>query len=329
MPKEQTHWILAEKAAQRLPNGSLKTIINKCPNLYYIGAVIPDTPMYALHKTGQYGELAETLHGKSGENTFAPLANLAAEYEGRWTDAMWAFLLGAMAHILADAVYHPWVEYFTGSSTDVPEDKRLLSLARHRALESYLDLYHMRSFPGYKRKYFFSLLRKKEIQADAFDAMLNTLYFNSNPHDPGIRKALNAHGAIQWMFMQKGLAKIAFNVNALMKKRGSAWVTLFYPDLEPPNPKYFGRGINYRHTVTGREKQGAVKDLEMKAVSYIAGMFELIEKYMEKGSVLDFLFRIKGPSLETGLVGAPSSAIVHYDLDVSLDEILGEKRIRT
>ncbi|MBI9076605.1 MAG: zinc dependent phospholipase C family protein [Desulfatibacillum sp.] len=327
MPKEQTHWILASQACRRLENGRVRRMISQNPNLYLLGAVIPDTPMYALERAAEYDELAHHLHGKSGENTFAPLAGLVESYEGRWSDGMWAFVLGTLSHILADAVFHPWVEYYTGSSTEVPDDLKLLSLTRHRELESYLDLYYMRKSGDLRPKSFLSKLRAKEMDAAAFDHMVSTLYFqHKSTQKNGVRKALYAHGAIQWLFTQKTLARLAYYINGALDRKGDAWVSLFYPHAEPRNPAYFQDGITYRHTVTGRPKQGAVEDLTEKAGRVTARMFQLVEKHLDQGTVLDFFQRIKGPSLETGLVGVPTTAILHYDLDMDLDRVLGVTR---
>lgn len=329
MPKEQTHWILAKKAASRLEKGPIRQIIVKNPNLYYLGAVILDTPMYALHDAKKYNVLAQHLHGRWGENTFTPLTKLLKAYKGKWSDGLWALVLGAMSHILADAVYHPWIEYYTGSSTDVPENMYKLSLSRHRELETYLDLYHIRTFPEFKPKSFSGLLRKKEMGSRQFDNMINTLYFNGKDGpDPKIRKLFFAHAALQWCFMQKTLAKIAFLANRGLKLNADQWTTLFYPDQEPENPRYFEPEITYLHTVSGKPKQTTVRNLENKAVRITTRMFELIENHLQKNSAMEFFSRIKGPSLETGLVGVPSSAIVHYNLDISLDKILGVERIQ-
>ena len=54
MPKEITHWILAEKAYRTLETKSgLKAIIKQYKNLYLAGAVIMDTPFYLLYGNGR------------------------------------------------------------------------------------------------------------------------------------------------------------------------------------------------------------------------------------------------------------------------------------
>ncbi|SHI94621.1 Zinc dependent phospholipase C [Desulfatibacillum alkenivorans DSM 16219] len=324
MPKEQTHWILAREAFRRLKDGEARRMIAQNPNLYLLGAVIPDTPMYALENTEEFDLLAHFLHGKDGENTFAPLTGLVKAYQDKWSDGMWAFVMGTFSHILADAVYHPWVEYYSGSSTEVPDEWKDLSLTRHRELESYLDLFHLR-MNGIKERpiSFFSLLKGKEMGAAAFDDMVSALYFpGAAKANNGVRKALYAHGAIQWIFMQKSLARLSWFINRSTEGKGDKFLTLFYPYKEPRRPDYFQAGLKYRHTVTGRPKQGTVEELAAKAAKVMARMFELVEKHLEQGTVLDFFQRIKGPSLETGLVGVPVTAIAHYDLFVDMDRVL-------
>ncbi len=327
MPKEQTHWILATQAAQSLERGPIKDIIEKHPNLYLLGAVSPDTPMYALHDMAQFAALAQQLHGRYGENTFKPLTHVLEYYQDAWSPGLWAFVLGTLSHIMADAVYHPWVEYYTGSSGDVPESDRHLSLSRHRELESYIDLYHMNATSDFKPYSFMSLWRHKEMPSREFLDMVQILYFNSNGRKD-LGRVFRSHGFLQWCFMQKSLARATCFINELIGRKGDAWVTLFYPYSEPKPPAYFQQGLTYRHTVTGRAKSGTLDELAAKAIRVTARLFQIVEKHREQGTALDFFRRIKGPSLETGLVGVPTTAIVHYDLETSLDEILGQERVQ-
>lgn len=55
MPKEYTHWVLAEKIFLELPGSQIKHLIEQNKNLYYLGAVIPDTPLYTCRKPYKEG----------------------------------------------------------------------------------------------------------------------------------------------------------------------------------------------------------------------------------------------------------------------------------
>lgn len=110
MPRELTHWLIAEEAADRLADGPLSAAISCNRDAYLLGAVAPDSAFYALlgrqHEVLQ--RIAAAVHGADGHDSLRWVPTHA-------TEAGWAFVAGACTHLATDAVFHPFVYYFSGS----------------------------------------------------------------------------------------------------------------------------------------------------------------------------------------------------------------------
>jgi len=148
MPKEITHWLIAERAAALLEGSALGDAAAANPNCLALGAVCQDI-LYYLPPTRRYGAylgLANTLHGNGGEDSFEILRVIAQTAPSDSERGAWiAFLLGAASHIWADFVFHPPVVYLTGDYH--ASDSRKCSAVRqaHRRYETLVDLFFFRN----------------------------------------------------------------------------------------------------------------------------------------------------------------------------------------
>lgn len=151
MPKEITHWIIAERVAKKLQGTVYEQAINKYPNIYKLGAVYHDlfyylTPQkYPKHQAIAQGLASVTnkLHGISGEDTFAVLRCVAWQIQRQAENQhLIAFWLGLLTHIIADQIFHPLVYYYTGEyypDTDIKT--RIRHQRHHLKFEALLDFY--------------------------------------------------------------------------------------------------------------------------------------------------------------------------------------------
>ncbi len=158
MPKEITHWLLAERVAKCITNTSPDAALSHavlhdahCRRMLFLGAILHDAPYYTLSSpfSTQRREailLANRLHAASEaenngqhDDSFdilrAGISALAvcAPHE---ILAFQAFLLGMCTHICADCRFHPRIYYASGNLWQSPDE----AWSRHRALESALDL---------------------------------------------------------------------------------------------------------------------------------------------------------------------------------------------
>lgn len=146
MPREIVHWLVLERAKEALPargaSATAKTL-NEFPAAAYLGAVAHDAPYYyRLGADASFNHVAESLHGRFGQDTFDPLRAMAADISMRPDNEraeLWAFLLGMVSHYAADVIFHPMIFYFTGDYYDPDTKARKAARARHRLLEVYLD----------------------------------------------------------------------------------------------------------------------------------------------------------------------------------------------
>ena len=137
MPKEHCHWHLARRIADRLEPGPLADAVLAYGEFFLAGAVSHDSGYYAWGDVGAK-KAADRLHGSGGFDTFAPLRSLAAHRDELGAPAF-AFGLGALSHIAADATFHPLVFSWTGDA-DAPDPAlRRGWQYRHLACETALD----------------------------------------------------------------------------------------------------------------------------------------------------------------------------------------------
>ncbi|MFP4476187.1 MAG: zinc dependent phospholipase C family protein [Desulfatibacillaceae bacterium] len=327
MPKEITHWVLAERVAEKLPPGFAQSTIRKHFHLYLLGSVALDTPFYTL--VGRYTEtfttLAERLHSRWGEDSFEPVRDVLEHYGNQVSDAAWAFLFGLLTHIMADAVHHPVVMYYSGCPHDMPPGLKTSSLCRHRILEGYLDLYHLKQRPHAAKWTFLSLLRRKEIGSVDFYRLMSVLYFGRpGVYFPHVRMAFASHALFHRIFQKRHLFPLIRHGNRVM---GGKWwhvEALFNPN----GKKEIARGlysapIPYRHPVTGRRDEKTMEQLARRSVASSLSLILQVERGLEAGDVADYFASVRGPSPENGLVGVPTREMAYHDLETNLSEIMG------
>jgi hypothetical protein len=139
-------------------------LFEKHPELLYFGSVSPDIFFYDIklpwefrvkHRGLIWGEL---IHGTQGENSLAHIFEMfailaAPELQAALTGgralnheergALTLFVLGYLTHVALDTVMHPIVYYYAGNYYAPDRGEKLRAEARHRAIETVLDLYNL------------------------------------------------------------------------------------------------------------------------------------------------------------------------------------------
>ena len=119
MPKELTHWMLAERVLATLPvGGRVQGSIARHRSAYLGGAVLPDTLAHIFrgpyHPTAR--GLSQRFHDSTG-NSYAPLIRAERQLSEGMTEALFACFLGVISHIEADIALHPFVYARASGST--------------------------------------------------------------------------------------------------------------------------------------------------------------------------------------------------------------------
>jgi hypothetical protein len=293
MPKELTHWILADRVLAQLRDSSrIRDIISAHRNIYLAGAVLPDTLLH-LHK-GPHARtalaLAHQFHD-SGDNSFAPLIHAERLEAGRLSDPLLACLLGVISHMEADIVFHPFVYAHTGPA----------NIGSHYRLETDIDIWllHQGFLPPTR-------LMKDLITPSSRDVLIKgcSLLFDPDHQlsDQAIELALTLHCRIQAIYDCTFWKLAARVLSILFGPPYTQRSQLFYP-LFIPQKRVMGliKDGNWRHPVTGVEQCEYLDELAETAVQRTIERFEQIEF---KGSLTDALTNDPGENLLTGIHGA-------------------------
>ena len=200
MPKEITHCILAERAVHSMAASSsprkqatgaeIYFLYEKHPELLYFGSVAPDIFFYDIklpweigvkHRGLAWGEL---IHGTHGEDSLAHIFEIfkilkdpeaQAIVRGRsFSDGekqgILLFALGYLTHVALDTIMHPIVYYFAGDYYARDRSEKLRAEARHRAIETILDLYNLESIGSDLGRY--KAMRKMALPREWRDLVL-------------------------------------------------------------------------------------------------------------------------------------------------------------
>ena len=289
MPKELTHWLLAERSLVGLEATSrLSVLIHENRALYLAGAVLPDTLMHLFR--GQHGPKALALASRfhdSGGNSYAPLIRIEEAYGTEGLPAgLQACLLGVLSHMQADIVFHPFVFAHSGMN-----DK-----GRHYWVETAIDCHFSRQGAVFPAKRLDALMTPA-VRSELVTA--GALLFDPEGSLPrqALERALELHCRIQAMCDSSFWKLVAHLLACLPVPLFRHARQLFYPLVRSGQDPVELFGI-WRHPVTGEERTEMPDDLAKEAVKRTVALFERIDV---QGGLKDALGVPPGENLLTGL----------------------------
>lgn len=298
MPKELTHWLLADTACAGLPPGSrLRGIIEAHQPIYHGGAVLPDTLLHLFRgpHAAQALALAHSFHDSTG-NSFAPLIRAEEAFPDGLPPTLLACLLGVITHIETDIVFHPLVYALTGSA----------GIGRHYQIETDIDGYflHNGTLPAHRRL-------STMMSADTQETLVNacSLLFDPDgilPHS-ALKHALSSHCRFQAMY-DNTFWKLAVRFLAtIIGSPFSEQRHLFYPVSYSSAENCCGSSRQeWRHPATGKLFCSSLDELANEVIQRTIALFNLIE---EKGSLAAALRLSPGENLLTGLHGVKRNTL--------------------
>lgn len=319
MPKERTHWILADKILDSPGCPELKKIISSNRNLYYVGAVAPDIPLYYLwgREKERIRKAFEKTHGKNGGNTLSFLAEFVRNYGNALPPSSWAFLSGIVCHVMADSQFHPMVIYFCGTSQNANEAERRISSARHNTFETYLDLHYSSKKDLLNEGLLINSLKNIEIpESLLLDIVRFYLVGMEEFPEDVIRRAIYLHAKIQEAFSSSLAGKIITFLDLIPVLDLKDFRALFYPDREITSVPFFQKPISYRHPVTGEYRNERVEDIESRVKEEALKIFRVIEEFLtgRQTRAIGPLESLVGPRLDTGLPRKSNHAMKYFDI---------------
>ncbi|MDA8412531.1 MAG: zinc dependent phospholipase C family protein [Desulfobacteraceae bacterium] len=292
MPKELTHWILAERALAGLgSNSRLRGLIRNHLDCYLGGAVLPDTLLHLFRgpRATRALALATGFHDTAG-NSFAPLIRAEQHLAGEIPEATLACLLGVITHMQADIVFHPFVYALAGNG----------GIGRHYRIETDIDVLLLR---GGARP---AVRHLAELMSPATrSVLLDTcaLLFDPDGHlsRQELERALKLHCRFQGLY-DRTSCKLAVRLAALLAGAPlREQQHLFYPLAGLRKNSYISGAMEWRHPFSGEQRQTSVDQLADSAVRRITTLFKRLEAL---GSLTDTLSESPGENLLTGMYGA-------------------------
>lgn len=291
MPKELTHWILAERAYDGLDSGSpLKGVIATHHDLYLAGAVLPDTLMHLFH--GRHASTALSLANRfhdTAANSYTPFIRAEERFAGGFPSSLLACLLGVLAHMQGDIVFHPYVYALTG----------VTDMGRHYRLETAIDVYFMRRGVIPPTRHLRDLMTPR-TREDLVSAC--SLIFDPNDELPRkiMGHALDLHCRFQNLYdriLWKLAARILGNLPGSPVRDKQH---LFYPLDISRDDELIIRQREWQHPITGEHHDSSVAELADQVVRRTINLMERIERF---GSMATALSDPPGENLLTGIFG--------------------------
>jgi hypothetical protein len=325
MPKEITHWTLAETAFNRFEdNSELKRIIYSHKNLYHLGAVILDTPFYLIfgEKAASIRKDVNRIHDSS-VNSLECFGPVVDRYGPNLPEPVLALLFGIITHIYADATFHPLVCYFSGKLDLNNPEKNRRAQSRHHLLETHIDLYYAGKGPFSIKKKFIDLVNKIEIQREELIRLLVALY-DLKRIDGGawVEKAIRSHSLFQSLFANRAAAIFFKFINILPGIDINHLISNFYPVRFPAPNTLFQNPIPYREPVRGEFRSHSLQNLENQAVAQIVDVFQHIETAIRRKLGRDLFSGIHTPNLYTGIEGCRQDQMRYFDDEQDLMQMM-------
>lgn len=267
MPKELTHWILAERALRALPHQSaVSRTISAHHEAFLSGAVLPDTLMHLFR--GPHAptalELANRFHDPPN-SSYRPLLRACARYPEGCPPPLFACLLGVVSHMQADIALHPYVFSRTGQG----------GMGEHYRLETLMDLEFLKRAPAPPVKRLSDLVNERthKVLVTAME-----LLFDAEGKLPrqALEQALQLHCRFQGMYDRLHWKVAVGLLGRILGAPYNRQRHLFYPiglkrnREEKPNP--------WRDPVSQEVREETVEQLGERAVQETAKLFMRIEE---------------------------------------------------
>ena len=308
MPKENIHWLVAQRAAARLTSGPFGPALCRCPAALRLGAISHDTLYYLTgdHPQGMK-DLPELLHGAHGEDTFALLRAQAAHLHARKDSPLpTAFFVGLASHIFADAVMHPFVYYHTGNYYDPDPERRTAAIRRHRTLECLMDMVALGSPEAARKTSLRQLVNTVEGPlALAYPPSIaaGLAGVAENTAAKALASALDTFCTMQALSRMETLAQLTHVLAPLLPAKMREITALFYaPQLWEQRGKLSGT-LPYNNPVSGEAHSASLNALIEQAAERTASFCQAqAAEIISTGQLAE---TTPGPSLDMGLPGAP------------------------
>ncbi len=310
MPKLLAHEIFAEDVRRRMPaQWKLRRLVERYPNLYRFGAMLPDVPFFLLWGpgSGAFHRQAERFHENGAEIERFLASALAGTEEA---EKRLAVAAGIFCHAAADAVFHPMVYYYSGAGTDGAR-------WRHHRLEGFIDIHFSRNFTRCPPFYLEPLVQGLEAEIDTLIGWMARI-FALERHRRRFYPALRRNALFFRLFSSPAARRIAGWAAPAAPVWLKAYLAHFYP-YRLPSGRLFADPIAYRNPASGSLRQWRIEEMAREVSDAALAVLARIEtgEYRIRSLLPD------GWNLHTGIGALPKSAMVFFDTARPLRDIVG------
>lgn len=274
MPKEITHFALAEQMRRALPETSkFFQPVQTFPFVFLIGAVCPDSPFYYLAgpQKKQVQALANPFH-RPNKEALLPVLKFLNHHRTPWALALAA---GTVCHIMSDTTFHPLVYYYAGMN-----GIHNGATARHRYFETAMDVHFQYLFRGQTRLY--KIIRQAKISKQKLYQLITGLFLPQRSKTSFVKHALQWHSTVHALFgasvIRKGTIKMACTSHPVPDSSAG----LIYPFSNPCFLPFFSGRLKYRHPCSGSFYSTDLLTLIREAINVTVAVLDTIDRAMER-----------------------------------------------
>ncbi len=313
MPKEMTHWVIAEKIANRLPDGLIRKALFTNRAFYELGAIIHDSPFYSASTNygKSFNETAEMIHGDRDGDPYEPCLRLSELPIEKRSGPFIAFLAGIITHMQADINFHPLIYYFCGDSEE-----------RHYKLEALMDLFFTNGKSLNNNGLLKSTLKNLRDFQDEIYLLVGTFYGVYEKEFPQIRRFLKKHALIQSFFKSVFLRKIANGLEIIYHKKFGKISALFYPNVFPNSAPFFNKPLTYKKPANGFLLRESVSEIEGKTVSNSIRLITQMENILKTKELKSFFSQLRKISLVSGCDPCLGNPMNYTDTSKSIETLV-------
>jgi len=314
MPKEITHWLVAEAVSKKLAGTFFEEPLRRNENLLHIGAIIHDAPYYYLKNDfdARFGSLPTRLHGSVDDavELVETLLRYLLDQPEHDRAKLTAFLVGLVTHLFADALMHPLIFYLTGPY-DSP-DARLRTVARrdHRMLESLVDMCLAGGYGAVRGYSLDGYIRHAEMPLLTLHDHLDRIWLEDEDTErfaEGLLSSFRLFSFMQSLYRNRLVGRLAPILLRVSPPPIREILALVYtPGLMDQCRKIEG-DISYRHPATGEERQGNIRALFRESVERSAGFCLGLEPLLLSKSPLPDSWRL--PPVDPSLGFGPEASL--------------------
>ncbi len=275
MPKEIAHLAMAQKAFGSLPKDALfYDPIQSHFNLFLYGSIVPDICFfYVIGPHASVVQKAGDIFHTSSPSSLYPVIEFLKRCPKNDPAAL-ALAAGVCTHIIADTVFHPMIYYFAGL-----DNVHKGATARHRMLETAMDLHFCWSFPQETQISLPQAVSSLEISSDQVNDFLKKLFCKQNePWAKYLPYALKAHHLACRLFLNYKLYRAIHILDRMDLGLPEKLKVLVYPFDGPVRFDFFDHPLDYRDPVSGELFCKDIKSLAEQAVENILLLLNIVEK---------------------------------------------------